>query len=258
LALDTSQFGRTFEDRSHVFLIKKRPSNVPKLAKIYNLNVRGKRGNIVETYPAVEYDFVPSDLHVYKNDYIHFQWTGCDKNPGGNAGEGRAQTDRSNIVQIENTAKSHPVSNSWLKKHTPLFESASLRKKMAMLDQPTDDPTKCKSYEALLAENNNNQNTAEQDDENCMKLNAASQYFDGGIIKMNNTGNFYFMSSRNNNFTNRDQKGSIIVSNLLPLWAIVLVVLGSVFFLLAGAAGVGILYSRSHPHSNVAKLFARM
>jgi hypothetical protein len=258
LALDTSQFGRTFQDRSHVFLIRKRPDSIPDRAKIYNLNVRGKRGNIVETYPATEYDFVPNDLHIYRNDYIHFQWTGCDKNPAGNAGEGTAQTDRSNIVQIANPSKSHPVSDKWLKNHAALFPDSDIRKRMAMLDQPVDDPDECQSFESLLAENGNNENQAEQDENNCMKLNNAKEYFDGGVHKMKVTGNFYYMSSRNNNFSNRDQKGSLIVSNLLPVWAIVLVVLGSVFFLAAAAASVGILYSRSHPHSAVAKVFARM
>jgi hypothetical protein len=39
VTLNTNQFGRTFEDRTHVFEIRKRPDDIPKSAKIHNLNV---------------------------------------------------------------------------------------------------------------------------------------------------------------------------------------------------------------------------
>jgi len=253
LALDTTQFGRTFQDRSYVFSIRKRPSGVSQDVRIWNLNVRGKRGNIVETYPATEYDFVPTYLNVRLNDYIHFQWTGCDTNPAGNAGEGTDQTDRSNVVQMSDPTSSKPATNDWLKSHTPLFDTKELRQRFSYLGM-----TDCPTYEELLATNNNNANDADDDVTNCFKLNAAPAYFDGGLVKMNHTGIFYYMSTRNHNFSNRDEKGSILVEAVLPTWAIVIVAIGGALFVGSLGTAGAMFYARSHPHSGVANLFNKM
>ena len=82
LAINTAQFGRTFQDRSHVLrLLPRSEISHPagSTCTLHNLNVRGKRGNIVQTFPAVEYDFIPNKLTVRESDCIHIQWTGKEQ-----------------------------------------------------------------------------------------------------------------------------------------------------------------------------------
>jgi len=253
LALDTSQFGRTFQDRSYVFQIRPRPTGISPLQRIFNLNVRGKRGNIVQAYPATEYDFVPTYFTGRAGDYIHFQWTGCDTNPAGNAGEGIDGTDRSNIVQMANFDASMPASDAWMSSNIPLFDTKDLRIMMSMLGQ-----TNCLSLADLNTKNNQNTNAVQTDPQNCMKLNAASRYFDGGLIRMNQTGTFYYMSTRNNNFSNRGQRGIMNIAPLLPIWATVIVVIGSACFLASGGLAGAMLYAKSNPHSRIAATLSRI
>lgn len=53
LALNTAQYGRTFQDRSHIIQLSSRiTEGVPLDKNIYNLNIRGKRGNIVQVLLA--------------------------------------------------------------------------------------------------------------------------------------------------------------------------------------------------------------
>eukprot|EP01097_Dermamoeba_algensis_P004886 TRINITY_DN3133_c0_g1_i2.p1 TRINITY_DN3133_c0_g1~~TRINITY_DN3133_c0_g1_i2.p1 ORF type:complete len:638 (-),score=187.56 TRINITY_DN3133_c0_g1_i2:39-1952(-) len=213
--VNTNQYGRTFQDRSYVFRIV--PAHAGAKAagsQVHNLNVRGKRGNIVQTFPAVEYDFVPNRLTVQQNDFIHFQWVGSDYNPerDPNNGEGgpTARSDRHNLVEKENAAHNYPFKNPDTLFQKTMFVTSdgkadkSTMKKLAYLDQ-----SNCQSLESQLKNKNNN--AKEREATYCSKINTPSPYFDGGVVQMRKLGTFHYMSSRNNNFSNRDQKGTIRV-----------------------------------------------
>jgi hypothetical protein len=180
LAMNSDQFGRTFEDRTHVFGVQPRPANLAANVNIYNLNVRGRRGNIVQTYPAVEYDYTPQNLVIKSTDVVHLQWTGSLNTPDG-AGSGAGNTDRSNVVQIASSNNNYPLN----------------------LDEATMFPRNVLEAVATVGQG------AGVDDE----LDNAPAYFDAGIQSVGNgvPGNYFYMSTRNNNFTNRSQKGVITV-----------------------------------------------
>ena len=74
------------------------------------------------------------------------------------------------------------------------------------------DPKKCLSKAALLKAANGNERVRQNHVGNCAKLNAAPHpYFDGGLVPMTKVGRFTYFSSRNNNFSNRSQKGAVTV-----------------------------------------------
>jgi hypothetical protein len=223
LAIDTNQFGRTFEDRSYVFEIRTAPAQ-GLLTNIYNVGVRGKRGNIAQVRNCVEYDFVPERLHASVGDFVHFQWTGSNHNPAGNAGEGRNRWDRSNVMQLANNdlGASYPEPYETQK----MFKNPETAYLAAFIGQaPTGG---CASYTDVL-----NGVVNDQDLTNCAKLNGnPTGYFDMGMLRLNKTGTYNYMSSRNNNFSNRGQKATLFIRPFgKGFWVGV--------FIFVGVAGVG-------------------
>ncbi|KAK3288761.1 hypothetical protein CYMTET_3778 [Cymbomonas tetramitiformis] len=176
-------------------------------------------------YPSVEYDFVPNVLHATEGDYIHVQWTGSDANSNGNAGEGRRMTDRSNFVEVKGINQNIPKP---LEDHTLLVDDKGepdleVIERFSYLGQSQSQGGECDL-------DTNDQNSID----NCKVLNLAPAYYDGGLVKLQKAGTHHYMSTRNNNFSNRSQKGTLIISKRTKdVLTTVAIALGSIAGVLA-------------------------
>lgn len=219
LAINTAQFGRTFQDRSHIFHISPRPEGITDKARIINLNVRGKRGNIVQTYPAVEYDFVPKRLSIKSDDLVHFQWTGSNTHnnnaPGGDgqtgsAGEGKAGTDRSNILELGNPSENFPRAfevETMFSAMTVHWNSVEkdVDKKDIAIQMASSAYYSCARSATCRSDSIDNKPPLNP------TIDQASPSY-AGLIASFKKGTYHYVCTRNNNFTNRSQKGCIVVS----------------------------------------------
>jgi hypothetical protein len=217
LAINTNQFGRTFQDRSHVYYIRSRPAAFA-TQRIWNLNVRGKRGNIVQTYPSVEYDFIPNRLHIpaaeMASTYLHVQWTGSNTHnngdpagdgQAGDAGEGTTGTDRHNFVQMLNKDENYPIPLDKFTTENMFFRS----KCYDHAGNPYATWQDC----AISAATAGYFRTvgAATDNLNVLLNNAPASFVGGVMMNVQTAGEYNYMCTRNNNFSNRSQKGVMII-----------------------------------------------
>jgi hypothetical protein len=212
IAVKENQLPRGFEDRSYVWQLRPRDDAAGScaFAEIANVNVMGKRGNIAQVRNCIEYFFVPRELDVNQDDCIHFQFFGSDYNANGNDGEGKNGSDRSNLVAVTDpdvvkfSTKADQLMETFFDPATAVM--------MAEVGQNTTNPDECYTPQECGILGGQIDTCGEQDYKNCALLNRAEPYFDTGPIAVTaGPGSYHFMSTRNNNFSNRDQKMTIHV-----------------------------------------------
>ncbi len=238
IAINTHQTGRTFQDRSYVFNVAASPVD----GTITNLGLRGRRGNIVQAYPSVEYDFVPLIARVRRGDYLHIQFHGSDFNAQKNAnnGEGWQYSDRTNFVEMASRTNNYPVYHE-----SATFFTSAQAEKFAWVEQ---SPTACNT--TVTDDDGPNNRDNQNYYKNCGKLNMMKNRFpanarDGLVFISQNPGDYHFMSTRNNNFSNRSQKSQVTVEESesdegLSTGAKVAIAFSVIFATGAGAAAVAI------------------
>jgi hypothetical protein len=240
-AINTNQYGRVFEDRSFVGHIvdaeavaagrrlqKRNDFEVDpdSCNDVVNLMIRGKRGNIVQSYPGVEHDFLPEVLVAEVGDCIHMQLWLTDNDPPNNAGEGLPGTGRANFELMAEEDKNKPVTRF---DEQNLFDYPEIMFRWGFLAQ--EDIDQNNGNEGCLSENTIDDNNEEQNARTCGKLNPIGPYYDAGLTQVTRAGQWGYQSTRENNFSNRSQKGQIIVSDGTGSWEIIVLVVIAVLVL---------------------------
>lgn len=151
-------------------------------------------------------------------------------NPGGDgqtgdAGEGRGGTDRNNIVQVLDPNTNYPV--PW--ENATLFKDAEV-----IWASFADDPNNpglsgqdvatafaSSGYYRCVATATCTESVQGKNPTLQQLLNNASPSFEGAILRFMREGTYHYICSRNNNFTNRSQKGQLTVSAWVKLRTIV-------------------------------------
>jgi len=221
-----------FEDRSHVYQIIPRPDDpknsgyIPDDLDIHNIVVRGKRGNIVQTHPNLEYDFVPNRLNIKEGAAVQIQWTGSNThNNQGLAGDGQAGddgtgtggTDRSNFIQLADRTGNWPAP---FEAHD-LFGNAEWVWSSHSRGKPEDKQINLSLSHATSgyyqcvngADCRNNAHGKKQHINN--ELNNVSPSYQGNVF-IPAPGEYHYVCMRNNNFSNRSHKGQLIVEKAGP------------------------------------------
>ena len=163
LELDASQ--QSFpcaiqQDRSYVFKVAERPSEIPPTACILNINYR-RRGNSVQSFPALTYSFVPRHLVVQRDDYLHIQFHGSNLNRAVTFLQGWQHSDRTNLVQAE--FRGSYVPRNPATSVVASFFPDNIAKQLAEVGM---DPSKCESLDPTDI-------AGQQNIRNCAVLNAA-------------------------------------------------------------------------------------
>jgi hypothetical protein len=237
--MNENQFHRVFEDSSDEFYIEDDDANACPGGVIHNLNVRGRRGNLAQAFRAEEYKWTARETQIDLCDCVHLQWTGstsyntdpedCDIYGTDNAGRGQ-NCDKSNVVETSTDAAEVPLTtDQW-----------------RMVPQDVEDRDRVIWRMA----------TGCTDEERDVQVNVDSGEgtCDIGTFQYCDRERMTFHSSRNNDFSNRSQKGGIEVGArnwLIEIAIAIAITLFGIALIAAGAA----FYAKKNPNSSVARLF---
>jgi len=232
LAVNTAQWGRTFQDRTHTFKVIDCGEDG---SDVFHMCVRGKRGNIVQTFPSTEYDFSPPLLKVQTDQRVKIVMAGSNTNPNNNDGQGKQGTDRSNIVPLREIM---PSAKPYFRGSVAGRGRVEMNREEATTcgtgthlarSYPTTDAFKSHdNYEPFMGLSKEEiralatsaiQNDHEQLGGENSELDDWSTEF-RSFVRAKAAGCWSFLSTRNNNFSNRSQKSDIqVVKKGQMMWS---------------------------------------